>query len=353
MPLKLNEVKDILLSKIILNADQPRQTFLDETIKELAMSIKREGVLQPIIVRPALKKGSYEVVVGARRFRAAEIAGLKKIPAIITSFDDLKSYEIALIENIQREDLTIFEEAIAIFNLMKNSGHETVDAVSQCIGKSARFIRDRLKILQLPETIQKKVASKDINIGQAVIISKVPNRKDQEKVTKAVIANKLTTEETEALVMNKTVQLHRKLKIGDTLSPVKVLERLHALLTIVETSQWPVMDDETRLSVSELFDSLATSFKNLASDIRSNGVSDQSAIEMKEIINDIGKGYAAINLLFYLGEADKRIRQFVLTNYESKYQERLCVSLKQLAETLAARLERLPKKFFKQKRSKK
>lgn len=136
---------------------QPRRTFTPENLKELADSIREKGILQPILVRPhPSRPGSYEIIAGERRWRAAQMVGLNEVPAIIREMTDAQVAEAALIENIQREDLSILEEAKAYERLIKTFGHRQED-VARLVGKSRAYIANAIRLLKLPDSIQEKI----------------------------------------------------------------------------------------------------------------------------------------------------------------------------------------------------
>ena len=158
-----NTVSMLSLSQIDPKSDQPRKNFDKEALEELASSIAENGLLQPIIVREYLG-GRYQIIAGERRFRASKIAGLDEIPVIIMDKDDRKAAEIALIENIQREDLNPVEEAMAFRSLMQEYGL-TQEELSEKIGKSRSAIANTVRLLDLPEAVLNMVAAGEISAG--------------------------------------------------------------------------------------------------------------------------------------------------------------------------------------------
>ena len=158
-----NSVSMLSLSQIDPKSDQPRKNFDKEALEELAGSIAENGLLQPIIVREYLG-GRYQIIAGERRFRASKIAGLTEIPVIIMDKDDRKAAEIALIENIQREDLNPVEEAMAFRSLMQEYGL-TQEELSERIGKSRSAIANTVRLMDLPEAVLNMVASGEISAG--------------------------------------------------------------------------------------------------------------------------------------------------------------------------------------------
>ena len=159
----------IKLGDIKPNSMQPRKTFNEEALEDLAASIKEHGLIQPILVRPAAKKG-YELVAGERRWRAARKAGLKTIPAIVRTLDDRQNAFYALIENMQREDLNIIEEAEGIREMMDQFGLNQEEA-SNAVGKSRPYVSNALRLLKLPENIQNMVINKELSAGHARAIA--------------------------------------------------------------------------------------------------------------------------------------------------------------------------------------
>ena len=181
-----NEVKELPLSKLRVNPYQPRKTFNEESLKELAESIKEHGVIQPIIVKKSIK--DYEIVAGERRFRASRLAGKETIPAIIKDFTDEQMMEIAVLENLQREDLNSIEEALGFEMLMKNL-NLTQEALAKRVGKSRSYITNMLGLLTLPNNVKELVKKGKISTSHARTLSKL---EDTEKIEE--LANKIVNE---------------------------------------------------------------------------------------------------------------------------------------------------------------
>ena len=169
-----NRITDIKLSMIDPKSDQPRKYFDKEALEELAASIAENGLLQPILVRE-YADGRYQIIAGERRFRASKLAGLSEIPAIILDKDDRKVAEIALIENIQREDLNPVEEAMAFRALIKEYDL-TQEELSEKIGKSRSAIANTMRLLDLPEEVLTMVASGELSAGHARTLLGVKDR---------------------------------------------------------------------------------------------------------------------------------------------------------------------------------
>jgi len=153
------------------NPGQPRRSFPDAEIEELANSIREKGMLQPILVRPSPRtRGSFEIVAGERRWRAAQRAGLRAAPTIVRELDDLQVLEVAIVENVQREDLNALEEALAYKQLIERFGR-TQEAVATSVGKSRSHIANTLRLLQLPAAVQDHVMSGRLSPGHARAIA--------------------------------------------------------------------------------------------------------------------------------------------------------------------------------------
>ena len=190
-------VKQIPLAQIGTNPDQPRKTFTPDELNELATSIKEKGVLQPILLRTVQNKPyTYEIVAGERRFRASKIAGLNEIPALVKSMDNNNAMEIALIENVQRENLTPIEEADAYKNLMECCDYELPD-VAKLIGKSESYIRNMLRLTSLPESVQILVNEGRISASHARTIAVAQN---PEELAHKIISDGLSVADTDKMV---------------------------------------------------------------------------------------------------------------------------------------------------------
>jgi len=185
------------LSELRSNPYQPRKVFDDEKLEELATSIKEYGVIEPIIVKKSIK--GYEIVAGERRTLAAKKAGLEKIPAIIRDFTDEEMLEIAILENIQRENLNIIEEAEA-YKKMLETLHLTHDELSKKIGKSRSYLTNILGLLKLPNKIQNLILDDKLSMGHARILSKLSDVEEIFTLTQKVIDEDLSVRDLELLV---------------------------------------------------------------------------------------------------------------------------------------------------------
>lgn len=204
--------QELLIKNIAANPYQPRCNFDEEKLQELAASIKEFGVVQPVVVR---KKGrSYELVAGERRLRAAGLAGLTKVPAIVKDYDDAKMMEIALIENIQRHDLNPIEEAQGLRRLMQEF-KLTQEQTAEKVGRSRSAVTNILRLLNLPEQVQKQIINGVLTMGQAKQLLGLPKPEQMCEVAEAIIANGWSSRMTEEVV--------RKLKEGKKLRIVREL----------------------------------------------------------------------------------------------------------------------------------
>ncbi|MFU0824531.1 nucleoid occlusion protein [Clostridium sp.] len=213
------DVKYISVNAIVPNAYQPRKYFNEEAIEELAQSIKTYGIIQPISVRK-LEEDKYEIVAGERRFRAAKKIGLQEVPVIIINIDDKDSAAIALLENIQREDLNFLEEAQAYYNLIKKHNY-TQEQLADIIGKKQSTIANKLRILKLDEKITKIILENNLTERHARALLKLPTVELQEKVIKAVIKRGLNVKATEELINKELLKISGKELAADGKKKIK------------------------------------------------------------------------------------------------------------------------------------
>ncbi len=190
------EIVNVKLEDLRSNPYQPRKIFDEEALEELASSIKEHGVFQPIIVKKSIK--GYEIIAGERRVKASQMAGKTDIPAIIRDFDDTQMMEIALLENLQRENLSAIEESMAYKKLQDTLGL-TQEQLATRLGKSRSHITNMLGLLNLPESIQKEVGEKKISMGHARVLSKLENEEQQKELASKVIDDGLSVRELEVL----------------------------------------------------------------------------------------------------------------------------------------------------------
>lgn len=202
------EIIEVNLDELRVNPYQPRKVFNDEALNDLASSIKEHGVFQPIIIKKSIK--GYDIIAGERRVRASKLAGLTKIPAIVRSFTDEQMMEIALLENLQRENLNAVEEAEAYHTMIVKLGI-TQDELAQKVGKSRSHITNLLGILRLPEQVQNMVSDGKISMGHARVLSKMENEDQIIDLAHKITEDKLPVREVENL--SKEENIEKKVKI--------------------------------------------------------------------------------------------------------------------------------------------
>ncbi|HHW69005.1 MAG TPA: ParB/RepB/Spo0J family partition protein [Tenericutes bacterium] len=197
------EIVDININDLRPNPYQPRKIFSEEALQELASSIKEHGVFQPIIVKKSIK--GYEIIAGERRVRASKLAGKETIPAIIRDFSDEAMIEIALLENLQRENLNVIEEALAYKNMIEKLGL-TQEQLSARVGKSRSHITNIIGLLRLPFDVQRYVINGEISMGHARVLSKLENQEQIAKMARQIIDNNLPVREVENLASSDEFQ---------------------------------------------------------------------------------------------------------------------------------------------------
>ena len=191
------EITEISLDEIRPNPYQPRKTFDNKSLKELSESIKENGVFQPIIIRKSVN--GYEIIAGERRFRASKLAKKKTIPAIIREFDEEQMMEVAVLENLQREDLTPLEEAQAYEMLQKNLGLTQAE-VSKRLGKSRPYIANYLRLLTLPQKTKRLLQRGELSMGQARTLLGLKDKDSIDDLARKVVKNGITVRQLESLV---------------------------------------------------------------------------------------------------------------------------------------------------------
>ncbi|ADG83836.1 ParB/RepB/Spo0J family partition protein [Thermincola potens] len=202
-------IVELNISDIVRNAKQPRQEFDQEKLEELAASIRQYGIIQPVIVRRLTNK-KYELIAGERRWRAARLAGLDKIPAVIKEVSDREITELALIENIQREDLNPIEEALAYKQLMEEFGL-TQEELSKRVGKSRSFIANSVRLLNLPPEAQQMVQTGQLSAGHARALLVIERAIDQANLAKKIVEKNLSVRQIEQLVKKITSEGKKKI----------------------------------------------------------------------------------------------------------------------------------------------
>jgi ParB family chromosome partitioning protein len=214
-------IEKVKLTELHANPYQPRKVFDQEALNELADSIREHGVIQPIIVKKGIK--GYEIIAGERRVKASLIAGLEEIPAIIRDFNDQEMMEIALLENLQRENLNAIEEANAYKKLQENL-NVTQEELAKRLGKSRSHITNMLGILSLPMSIQKMIEDKDLSMAHARILSKLENKEQQESLANRVVKEGISVHELENLTSSQKEFVRKHKVTKKTSSEYKYLE---------------------------------------------------------------------------------------------------------------------------------
>lgn len=204
-----DEIIELPLDELRPNPYQPRKIFDEEKLQELASSIEEHGVFQPIIVKKSSIKG-YEIIAGERRVRASKMAGLTKIPAIIRNFSDNEMMEIALLENLQRENLNAIEEANAYKNLLTTMG-VTQEELATKLGKSRSHITNMIGLLNLPEEVKDLIIEEKISMSHARVLSKLENKEEIISLANRIINENLNVRDIEELSKNENVQKTHKI----------------------------------------------------------------------------------------------------------------------------------------------
>ena len=203
------EIVVIPFEELRPNPYQPRKVFDEEALQDLADSIKEHGVFQPIIIKKSIK--GYEIIAGERRYRASKIAGLTKIPAIIRNFTDEQMMEIALLENLQRENLNAIEEAIAYKKMIQNLGI-TQEELAKKVGKSRSHVTNIIGLLRLPQEVQQLVADSKITMGHARALSKLESEEEMKALANKIIDEHLPVRQTEEDLSSDKIE--KKVKIS-------------------------------------------------------------------------------------------------------------------------------------------
>lgn len=252
------------LNEIMPNKEQPRKTFDEGALSELADSIRQHGVLQPLLVRP-LPSCGYQLVAGERRWRASRMAELKEVPVVIKELSDTETMEIAIIENLQREDLNPIEEAEGLQALIDRCGF-TQEAVAISVGKSRPAIANSLRLLKLPQEVRDMTRNGDISAGHARALLAFDNEAMISEVAKNVVDNNLTVRDVERLA---------KMKEKENNVPVKRSKRRDSFY------------DEVELSLSEALGRKVKVYNG-----RGKGTLEiefYSAEDLKDIANKLGE----------------------------------------------------------------
>ena len=207
------EIVNIKLDELRSNPYQPRKVFDEAALQELADSIKEHGVFQPIIVKKSIK--GYEIIAGERRVKASRMAGLTEIPAIIRDFNDQEMMEIALLENLQRENLNAIEEATA-YKKLQETLVVTQEELAKRLGKSRSHITNMIGILSLPQNIQDEISKNNVSMGHARVLSKLSDENEQQALLNKILKDGISVRELEALAQAPTVEKVHQQKRKET-----------------------------------------------------------------------------------------------------------------------------------------
>lgn len=228
-----DKIVEIPLSQLRANPYQPRKTFDEQAIQELAESIREHGVIQPIVVRQALK--GYEIIAGERRFRASQLLGNATIPAVVRTYNDEQVMEIALIENLQREDLNAIEVAIAYQSIMKQFSL-TQEELSLKVGKSRSHIANFLRLLSLPDEIKDHVSRGTLSMGHARALAGVKDEKKREELAKQTLDNEWSVRELEEAIQQLESKARPRAKAKSQKRDPYIEEIEHALREKFQTT---------------------------------------------------------------------------------------------------------------------
>ena len=255
---KANEIKNILIDDIRSNPFQPRKSFNEESLNELAESIKAHGLFQPIIVKKSIK--GYELIAGERRTRAAKIAGFDAIPAIVKEVSDEDMLEIALLENIQREDLNPIEEAEAYSNIIKKS-NITQEELSKKVSKSRSYITNVIGLTKLPEEVKKLVIEGKLSMAHAKILSKLEDEEYSIKLAHRIVNEGISVRTLETIVKGDEIakknKIHRVVPLNRMYSVYEeaLREKIGTKVTIsTKKVTIPFDSDEDLARILEIID---------------------------------------------------------------------------------------------------
>ena len=224
-PIPGDSVLELPIGQIDPNREQPRKKFDHDALEQLSQSIAASGVLQPILVFP--REGRYQIIAGERRWRAARIAGLKTIPAIVRDWDKMKQMEASLVENIQREDLNAIEEAAAIRNLMDECGL-TQEAVATRLGRSRPAVANLLRLLSLSKEIQEAVIAGELSAGHARVLAGVDDKERQQMLFQATVSLGWSVRQLEQAASKKEVPVKKTIP-----QPIEITQMQDRLLEVL------------------------------------------------------------------------------------------------------------------------
>lgn len=223
------DIVEVETKRIVPNPHQPRQVFEEESLQELAKSIKEHGILQPLILAE-VDNNEYQVLAGERRLKASKSIGLKKVPAIIRSVSEQQKLELALVENVQRKNLNPIEEAFSYQKLM-DEFNLNQEGVAKKVGKNRTWIANHLRLFQLPDPIQKALMEERLTLGHAKAILALKDKKLQMKLFEKIIENKFSVREAENQAQKVKVKSHVRAKQGKDAELLSFEEKLKDALT--------------------------------------------------------------------------------------------------------------------------
>lgn len=237
--------KFIDINKLEANEKQPRTHFEKEKIQELSASIQQNGLLQPIVVRPY--QGKYQIVVGERRFRACKLAGLQEVPCLVQELDEKQTATAAIVENIQRENLSPIEEALAYQQLL-DTQNLTQEQLAQKVGKKQSTIANKLRLLQLPMTVQEAVRRRDITERHARALLKLDTTAKQNNMLREIMDKGLNVEQTEQKIKSKIEPKKPKAKTKSISQNLKIaMNTIQQAIQMVEQAGVEVIADTQEL----------------------------------------------------------------------------------------------------------
>ena len=239
-------IDNVSINKIIAGVYQPRRNFHQDELDELAQSIKEHGIIQPVLLRKSEEEGYYEIVAGERRYRAAKLAGLTKLPAIIKKINNHEALELAIIENVQRADLSLIEESQGYKQLMDEFSYSQ-EQIAQKTGKSRSHVANILRLLTLPKSVHALLEKKLISMGHARAII---NSKDPEALAKKIVESALTVREAEDVARDERVEKLKNTPVMvRTESKIKFINSGH--LADLENQLTALLDTKVKINYNQ------------------------------------------------------------------------------------------------------
>lgn len=278
------KILQIPIEEILPNRFQPRLAFEDNALKDLAASIKQHGIIQPLVLRRIGEK--YEIIAGERRYKAAKMAGLLTVPAIISNMDDNQSAEVAIVENIQRKDLTAIEEAKS-YQALLDKGYMTQDELAKKMGLSQSAISNKLRLLSLDDSVQEAILNEKISERHARTLLKVSDKEEQKKLLDRIIKERMTVKQLEDEIKN-------MININGVLDEAPVIDATPTIADIVNNAtdinekQEEVKEVE-KVDAKDIFSSPETmpnKFFNFLEDEAVNMGMEDKKIEIQEPVEE-------------------------------------------------------------------